>query len=1015
VYQCPSASCGTLSGNTYTGSWTRFDIIWRWSCVDDEDWSGCKTTDPIISPNLHHFQSSHIPDLSYLTDKTDNNPDNDGKDDTTKSCDSYVRKPTDIQRSCYYVIDQAKVQEVMSSGSLATSLTNLQTYSGALYTTLSNIKDGTIPSPWDSNFGRAISNLREASRFLFCPGGKDFNITWAIWDNSCLHKLYYINESTCKYTPIYWAATFPILIDKILPTINISTTVDSTTKTVLNQEDDSSETPHFTAGTGVVVVTMEDRSRSEYLPNEAYSHQLSFSGISGIRSYYIEVKRTKNFKWELLDADGNISPSGTGYILYLTGNTLDDEYNPDGTVWLNHVIIFSGWVHENVFRMAGTYDIKVIVRDWAGNRNPTTATFVVDPTDPPVFSCITDPCSCLSRPPICTPSLCDAKNWPFPGCCVIYPSNPQCRSIKIETTPGTSSLTKLREKSASPYYASWSEIDSADIIYTISGTTSGSVPITGLTPIPFANAFDRSLYRIHIADTDGNPVYNWPIIGLTLSTTGIYLDEVNRTGTTALWIDAGQGYKNTPQTIQTDENGNIFFRILSYTPGQYTEQLSFSYFNPWINSSNNYAREATGSLQTVTGFPRIDLAQTWQFYHILTGAIDLYTNDRIDLGTENDIRLEFFTTTTTTDTTLTGFTVSNFLDSLKSLNETNFEVTNTGSTYSTGINLNSLGYPTPNNPSGATGTFIPEQVWGLFGDILEIRTWPYLTLTFGDSSRGGPQTAIYWASTAIGNYLSGITYAGGWVNRIYIEGTKRATGKEGYVDATASIGSTNSADVRNAVHKNVAILLRNRAPSSDTTKIVNRVKYVTGDQTGSTVFADFWSWDTLVIKDGNLTIDANFNSGPNLNSISHKGIIVLSEDGTKGNIYIKPNVQFIGATLFADESIYSVNDMGAVYTNSDSARTSDLNKQLVFYGGIFSKNTVGGAVRADNDGEYTLPWKGKTRNLDEAVKYDLAFLRMDKIDVLSSLNRWHNEYFVVILHDARNLSKPLPGFATTVR
>lgn len=72
----------------------------------------------------------------------------------------------------------------------------------------------------------------------------------------------------------------------------------------------------------------------------------------------------------------------------------------------------------------------------------------------------------------------------------------------------------------------------------------------------------------------------------------------------------------------------------------------------------------------------------------------------------------------------------------------------------------------------------------------------------------------------------------------------------------------------------------------------------------------------------------------------------------------------------------AVDNGGALYTASDSNRTKDLNNQIVFYGGIFSKNTVGGAVRANSAGSYVLPWKNTTTSLDEAVKYDLAFLRM---------------------------------------
>ena len=48
-------------------------------------------------------------------------------------------------------------------------------------------------------------------------------------------------------------------------------------------------------------------------------------------------------------------------------------------------------------------------------------------------------------------------------------------------------------------------------------------------------------------------------------------------------------------------------------------------------------------------------------------------------------------------------------------------------------------------------------------------------------------------------------------------------------------------------------------------------------------------------------------------------------------------------------------------------------------------------------------------NLDEAVQYDLAFLRMDDKNMNTVLNGGHPE-FVVVLSDPRNLTESLPGF-----
>lgn len=65
-----------------------------------------------------------------------------------------------------------------------------------------------------------------------------------------------------------------------------------------------------------------------------------------------------------------------------------------------------------------------------------------------------------------------------------------------------------------------------------------------------------------------------------------------------------------------------------------------------------------------------------------------------------------------------------------------------------------------------------------------------------------------------------------------------------------NVASMNSADVRNLIRKNVGILTRNRVPGTSLLSsdgIVNRVKYLKGDVTLSTL-TDIDKWDTLIIE-----------------------------------------------------------------------------------------------------------------------------------------------------------------------
>ncbi len=59
-------------------------------------------------------------------------------------------------------------------------------------------------------------------------------------------------------------------------------------------------------------------------------------------------------------------------------------------------------------------------------------------------------------------------------------------------------------------------------------------------------------------------------------------------------------------------------------------------------------------------------------------------------------------------------------------------------------------------------------------------------------------------------YGSGIIYNSGILNRIYINGLTSMVGKNGYVIQKDNM-RVNSAETRNAIHKNAALLLRNRS------------------------------------------------------------------------------------------------------------------------------------------------------------------------------------------------------------
>ncbi len=62
-------------------------------------------------------------------------------------------------------------------------------------------------------------------------------------------------------------------------------------------------------------------------------------------------------------------------------------------------------------------------------------------------------------------------------------------------------------------------------------------------------------------------------------------------------------------------------------------------------------------------------------------------------------------------------------------------------------------------------------------------------------------------------------------------------------------------------------------------------------------------WKTLIVEGGNVMFEGSFNTAKKNIAI----ILINKNNENAGNVYIKPNVAFIGATIYADGSVESVN------------------------------------------------------------------------------------------------------------
>ncbi len=163
-----------------------------------------------------------------------------------------------------------------------------------------------------------------------------------------------------------------------------------------------------------------------------------------------------------------------------------------------------------------------------------------------------------------------------------------------------------------------------------------------------------------------------------------------------------------------------------------------------------------------------------------------------------------------------------------------------------------------------------------------------------------------------------------------------------------------------------------------------------------------WDGKWVIISDGgNIFVDNNLLSDDPVNSkitlLAFRSAGAGKYYGT-GNVYIKPTVKNIDATIVADGSIFSYDGIHAnIYAATGepkwddySAMISALKSQLLIRGAISSGNTIGGANLDQGldpkkyllgGGGRIIPLPASLADRMRAQYYDLNYLRMFKLDL----------------------------------
>jgi hypothetical protein len=202
--------------------------------------------------------------------------------------------------------------------------------------------------------------------------------------------------------------------------------------------------------------------------------------------------------------------------------------------------------------------------------------------------------------------------------------------------------------------------------------------------------------------------------------------------------------------------------------------------------------------------------------------------------------------------------------------------------------------------------------------------------------------------------------------------------------------------IRSIIRKNAYTSIRNRESSK--TKNINNVIYFKGDNITYWEVKNYLKEnDTIIVKDWNLIIDEDINK--NIWIIIIKDNYNVEDDyKISWNIYVKNNVSNINAIIYADWVFRSAKLNWKVL---ESYSDSELNKQLNLYWSLFTRNTIGWAVKASLS--YTLPGWKTTNSFDLAQIYDLNYTR--KVPKTCDWND-KNDYSFIIKYNPSIQSNP---------
>lgn len=448
--------------------------------------------------------------------------------------------------------------------------------------------------------------------------------------------------------------------------------------------------------------------------------------------------------------------------------------------------------------------------------------------------------------------------------------------------------------------------------------------ITNVWFTPFANNVDSYDYMLTFQDQFGNPILDRILTNPSQSITWYSLWK------TITLNNSTSALRYLYPSNKTNKSWEYNFSVRSLTPGSITHRYLLSY-NWW---DENYVQNSSPTPLHITN------NWEWEFKKPFSANIALvWPWSTPEVWTEQEYQIQV----------INDWNIANISGSILNINATT---------------LNFSSWHRFSDISNLDNTFALNDLQCSFSWLIDatsvssVLESPELDIDSMNVSYSLAWQSIRYPLDSFGLVWCDVSTI--WLKTI---GSTQWDWKWEITWWSGNFSDISTSTLRNQIRQNAYTLIKGLSSG----QISNGVRYVEWDVSIT------WnqSYETLIVKNGNVFISWNVN--PSENTF---GIIVLKDDwfnvmndfNTDWNIYIANSVSSINAHIYADGTLRSANSSGNEYNDSD------LSIKLRMKGSLFTRNTIGGWILA-GESNYLLPWGATTVDIDLASIYDLNYIR----------------------------------------